>query len=406
MTKRDIVPRLRRANAGRDPRLLQLKYEKMSVDPFAFLRGSCHLFHEDWPSGGVLDTMPRGWVCGDLHLENFGCVLGEDGAPRFEVNDYDECRLAPLAVDLARFLTSLILAGRSAAGPKQGLKRRRRLSKDFLDAYAAALRKGKARPIDRRNASAPVRAELADAARFTLLKLLRERATPPDEGERHLVVGSGKALALRDFDRVLVDACWKRFRQHHPKAGDLERIDAARRISGTGSLGIGRFVLLVQTGLEDSPYWLLDLKRVCPVTAAAGKSVRQPRWPNEAERVAEVAGRLQAPLRFPPWPIAAAGGAWVIRPLQASEQRFELKVAVGKGRALAPVIKDMGRALAAAHLRGAGWRGADSVADLQAFAADHGWQEPILAYAADYARIVKADHRRFVAAYGQGMLDP
>src|SRR5215475_11676347 len=54
--------------------LLSRKQSKMSVSPFAFLRGSAPLFYR------VLANAPRlahgpdedGMLCGDLHLENFG----------------------------------------------------------------------------------------------------------------------------------------------------------------------------------------------------------------------------------------------------------------------------------------------------------------------------------------------
>ena len=54
--------------------LLARKQQRMSVSPFAFLRGSAPLFYR------VLSNAPRlgrgpdedGMLCGDLHLENFG----------------------------------------------------------------------------------------------------------------------------------------------------------------------------------------------------------------------------------------------------------------------------------------------------------------------------------------------
>src|SRR5487761_2778686 len=67
----DVVCRIRTFNAGRDPERLQLKYRAMRGSAFAFLRGTCHLFYDRLPSGGVFKSAPRVWVCGDLHLENF-----------------------------------------------------------------------------------------------------------------------------------------------------------------------------------------------------------------------------------------------------------------------------------------------------------------------------------------------
>src|SRR5712671_315 len=58
----------------------------------------------------ALDDAPLVWVCGDLHLENFGSFHGDDGRANFDVNDFDEAALAPASWDLARLLTSLHLA--------------------------------------------------------------------------------------------------------------------------------------------------------------------------------------------------------------------------------------------------------------------------------------------------------
>ena len=59
-------------NAGRDPERLQLKYHAMRTNPFVFLRGTCHLFYNRLPHEGVFKSALLAWVCGDLHLENFG----------------------------------------------------------------------------------------------------------------------------------------------------------------------------------------------------------------------------------------------------------------------------------------------------------------------------------------------
>lgn len=44
---------------------------------FVFLRGSCHLFYARRPTAGALRKAPASWICGDLHLENFGSYKGD-----------------------------------------------------------------------------------------------------------------------------------------------------------------------------------------------------------------------------------------------------------------------------------------------------------------------------------------
>ena len=44
MVKRDVVKLIREFNAGRDPVRLAIKYRILRDSPFAFLRGTAHLF--------------------------------------------------------------------------------------------------------------------------------------------------------------------------------------------------------------------------------------------------------------------------------------------------------------------------------------------------------------------------
>jgi uncharacterized protein (DUF2252 family) len=37
-------------NAGREPERLAMKYTAMRANAFAFMRGTCHLFYQDWPA--------------------------------------------------------------------------------------------------------------------------------------------------------------------------------------------------------------------------------------------------------------------------------------------------------------------------------------------------------------------
>src|SRR5256885_12838885 len=137
-----VAERIYRYNAGRDPQLLQRKYARLATDPFVFLRGTCHLFYADWHGGRRLDTAPRAWICGDLHLENFGSYKGDNRLTYFDLADFDEAVLAPCTWDLARFLTS-VLVGAHILQIEARLALA--LCTVFLQAYTAALVDGKAR---------------------------------------------------------------------------------------------------------------------------------------------------------------------------------------------------------------------------------------------------------------------
>ena len=54
----DVVQQIRAFNAGRNPERLGLKYNKMRSDPFAYLRGACHMFYERLPCKGLFKSAP------------------------------------------------------------------------------------------------------------------------------------------------------------------------------------------------------------------------------------------------------------------------------------------------------------------------------------------------------------
>ena len=87
--------------------LLPIRYERMAASPASFLRGAACLMAADLahtPASGL-------WVqaCGDCHLHNFGVFATPDGAPIFDVTDFDETLPAPFEWDLKRLATSFVL---------------------------------------------------------------------------------------------------------------------------------------------------------------------------------------------------------------------------------------------------------------------------------------------------------
>ena len=105
--KNDLLRSIKDYNANRDQSVLPLKYKVMSESPFSFLRGTCHLFYQDLLKKYPFPVSPLTWICGDLHLENFGSYKGQNKLLYFDMNDFDEALLAPLFFELARLLVSV-----------------------------------------------------------------------------------------------------------------------------------------------------------------------------------------------------------------------------------------------------------------------------------------------------------
>ena len=104
-----VTARILRYHEGRAPDLLERKYAAMAATPFAFYRGSCQLFVDAWPSRTALNDTPAIWSCGDLHFENLGCYKGDNRLAYFDLNDFDEAALLPIAWDLTRFAASVLV---------------------------------------------------------------------------------------------------------------------------------------------------------------------------------------------------------------------------------------------------------------------------------------------------------
>ena len=82
----------------------------MQEDALAFFRGTCHLFCSDWLRSGVVDHAPLVWVCGDLHVENFGRYKGDNRLVYFDIADLDGGLLATCTWDLTRLATSILIS--------------------------------------------------------------------------------------------------------------------------------------------------------------------------------------------------------------------------------------------------------------------------------------------------------
>ncbi|MEP7336272.1 MAG: DUF2252 family protein, partial [Acidobacteriota bacterium] len=242
MKTSDVAERILQFNQGRQPELLQMKLKKLNDDAFVFLRGTCHLFYEEWPADSVLNEAPRVWLCGDLHLENFGSYKGDNRLVYFDINDFDEAVLAPCTWDVARLLTSLLVGADSL---KIKSRDAQTLCQLYLDAYCRALAAGRARWVERDTAKGMVR---------DLLKSLRERRresflkdrTKLVDGTRCLRVDGKRMLPVDEAERARVKAFFKTWAAKQPKPKFFRLLDVARRIAGTGSLGVDRYALLVE----------------------------------------------------------------------------------------------------------------------------------------------------------------
>ena len=389
---KDVVARIAEFNAGRDPERLALKYRALASNPFAFLRGTCHLFYDDLPTTSLLDDSPAAWICGDLHLENFGTYKGENRLVYFDLNDFDEAILAPAHWELARFLVSVLVAAQALGVQPPDATR---LCDEFLNAYAAALREGKAQWVERATATGMVE-KLLHGLRDRPRAAFLDKRTVLKGGKRRLRVDGKKALPVEDSDRAKIIEFMTEFATTQAKPEFFKVLDVARRVAGVGSLGLERYVILVRGRGGANGNFLLDLKHA-PVSALARHvKLKQPNWASEAGRVVSVQRRVQA--ESPAFLSAVRIGdrSYVLRELMPSEDRLALQLWHGKLRRLERVMQTMGELVAWGHLRAGGCEGSATADEWIAFGSRHEtWRGPLLEYAQGYAQQVIGDWQAF-----------
>lgn len=395
----DIVKKISEFNAKRDPERLQLKFRNMRSNPFVFLRGTCHLFYDRLPAGKLFERTPEVWISGDLHLENFGSYKGDNRLVYFDVNDFDEAVLAPLTWELVRFLSSVIVGAQSM---KVNRPETIALCHTFLDNYVAALANGKARWIERETAEGMV-SDLLNSVRSRARPQYLDSRTERDGKKRRIRVDGKKALPVSKKQREQVSRFMKDYAAQQDNPRFFKLIDVARRIAGTGSLGVDRYILLVEgKGSPDGNY-LLDLKASQPSSLLPHLHSKQPRWPTEAHRIVDVQQRFQAvPMAFLQ-PVMLEEAPYVLRGLQPSEDRVDLTNWHKRFQRLEGVMKTMGELVAWGQLRSGGRAGSAVIDELIDFADQNKWRRELLDAVEHCAELVNKDWARYVQAYDDGM---
>ncbi len=106
----DPISLLEESNRTRVPELVPIRYGRMSISPFTFLRGSAIVMASDLahtPISGI-----KLQICGDAHVSNFGGFATPERNLVFDVNDFDETLPGPWEWDVKRLAASIVVAGR------------------------------------------------------------------------------------------------------------------------------------------------------------------------------------------------------------------------------------------------------------------------------------------------------
>jgi uncharacterized protein (DUF2252 family) len=395
----DPVHRIQQADAVRDPERLALKYRRMRDDRFAFLRATAHLFYAQLPEAAALRRAPAAWCCGDLHLENFGSYKGDNRLVYFDLNDFDEALLAPATWDPLRLAASLVVA-REALGLKP--KAACELAALAIGTWVDTLAEGHARWVERDTATGAVAALLERLRGRKRAEFIARRTEPAVRGRgRRLLTDGRHALPATRADRERVMHFFEQHAKASARPAFFRPLDVARRVAGVASLGVERWVVLVEGKGGPDGHYLVDLKQARPSALRKRSPCRQPAWAADAERVVAVQRLLQAiPSAFLQ-AVRVDGQSCVLRGLEPSEDRVALG---GLSKDDLPgFVRTLAQCTAWAQLRASGRRGSANADELLDFARRRKRRTGLLEAALESAARSEADWRSYAEAFDDGV---
>jgi uncharacterized protein (DUF2252 family) len=244
--------------ANQLPQELAIKMQKMAVNPFAFYRGTAHIFYSDMqilPSSGFVNSSTSAiWLEGDMHMQNLGGLRDSNGNNVFDTTDFDEGYLGPYVWDLRRMAVSILLAAKQnglSSSDAQDVVR------NFLDTYLNKMSdfKGTSDELSYRlessNTNGVVKDLIQTSAGKSRSKFLNKYTQINSSGNRVFQTTSElqtvssstySAITTAMSSYITSIPSSKRYSNSYYTLKDIR----LKLGSGTGSLGRYRYYLLIQ----------------------------------------------------------------------------------------------------------------------------------------------------------------
>ncbi|MBT2211888.1 MULTISPECIES: DUF2252 domain-containing protein [Actinomadura] len=402
----------------RSPAEFRRRFRKMASDPFAFYRGSACLFYADI----VHDEDPwadertgRVWIQGDLHAQNFGTYMNDDGVFVFDVNDFDEAYVGHFTWDVKRLVASLALLAWQKAISDADI---RRLIETYVRAYVDQVRGFAAHDGGHRfaltldTADGYVRDVLVAAMSGTRIGLL-EGMTVVDGAERRFRDRSG-VRRLEAAERAKVEAAYQDY---------LNTIPAEKRFGsltyevkdivgasgfGIGSAGLSAYNILVEgntQALENDVVLSMKQGNVAAPSRVVDDARIGEYFQHHGHRTAVSRRALQA--NTDPWlgHTQIDGVGYVVQELSPYEEDLDWG-ALTEPEEMLSVLDDLGRATAKIHCVSdsdsdhtlVGFQVEDAI-DAAIGPDESAFVAAMVEFGTGYAEVVRADHALFVDAF-------
>jgi uncharacterized protein (DUF2252 family) len=257
--------------ADRIQELVPIRNGRMAASPFSFLRGAA------LPMAADLASLPRTGIgvqlCGDAHLCNFGLFASPERDLVFDVNDFDETYAGPWEWDVMRLSASIVVAGRGRGftdhDTKRAVHRAIHTYRERMHEYAAmraidvyytkvdaasvmAFVDHRARPY----LESTVKAATHHDALHQLPKITTGAGDQRRIADRPPTITHPKAMTMPLVGDAMADY---RATLQEDRRALLDRyhlVDAALKVVGVGSVGLGAFALLLLSDDPDDPLFL------------------------------------------------------------------------------------------------------------------------------------------------------
>jgi uncharacterized protein (DUF2252 family) len=410
---RDAVAILGESDGDRVPELIPVRYQRMTVSAFAFLRGAAAVMATDLAAQPMAGLAVQ--AGGDSHLMNFGAFVTPEDNILFDVNDFDETLPGvDFTVDVKRLAASVAVAALGAQAPR---KQARAMAAATVKAYRwhmAGL--AKLSPLEIWHTRIDLEREISVIGNGGLRRKLsgiidkaRGEGLSKDDNFPHLVSGADarivdKPPTIFHLDpkadaRHKVDAThlFETYRKglNPDRARLLDRFvmkDIAFKAVGVGSVGTFCCVALFMSG-DNEPLFLQVKQAQNSVLERLGGKLGYKG--NQGRRVVEGQQMMQAAsdIFLGATQDAASERDFYVRTLK--NRRLGGVSELSEGKDLSDYAQLCGRTLARAHARSgepamiAGYMGKSEVMD-----------EAIASFAMAYADQTVIDHAALVKAKG------
>ena len=399
----DPMSLLAEQNRTRLQHLVPLRFARMAVSPFTFLRGSAIVMAEDLATTPVTGISVQ--VCGDAHLNNFGIYATPERNQVFDVNDFDETLPGPWEWDIKRFAASIIAAGRTNAFPA-AINRQAVLS--GVQSYREHMCKySEMRSIDvwysridyesslqfvRRTFRWYIEKQREKSSQRSSLQALPKLTIQVDGQHR---IKDDPPLIMHLDDEVLTHRLSQLVETYRPTIQEDRRVllgkyhcvDVAQKVVGVGSVGTRCYVVLLLGNDSNDPL-LLQIKEA--QNSVLERHLGPSLYPNHAQRVVCGQRLMQAASDlFLGW-TSLDTTDFYIRQLRDMKLSVDLTTLIPEG--FIEYCRFCGWALARAHARSgdpaliSGYLGSSDTFD-----------RAIATFAETYADQTERDHAAFVA---------